>query len=286
MHTIESQLSPKMWKELHKCPKPVEVSWGPSSTQALAKKLVPRRLNDQQRQKLKGKLEWAKRAHKSMKAKHVLDLLMKRLKPRTVATKKPIIPDGISQLHCMDAKSCRVYGLTKRDRGLPIFCPLDEPEPFDLRRLRKLDFVYVDAGTKHSFPYTGSRWYTAELVQHMLDIRVVEVEHCMAGLEASRHMSPALLAEYFELIKQCWETSIADREGQDGKFRAEKCCKQAILSLIGLWNATEQHAWKKRCWEERQAPTRSGRRGLRIHLQHRASQPLQHGSFRSHCPGL
>ena len=128
----------------------------------------------------------------------------------------------------------QVNGLTKRDRGLPIFCPLDEPELFDLGRLRKLDFVYVDAGTKHSFPYTGARWYTAELVQHMLDVKVVEIEHCMAGLEASRHMSPALLAEYFELIKQCWEKSISDREGQDGMFRAQKCCKQAILSMIGL----------------------------------------------------
>jgi 5-methylcytosine-specific restriction endonuclease McrA len=28
MHTVESQLSPLLWKELHKCPKPAEVSWG------------------------------------------------------------------------------------------------------------------------------------------------------------------------------------------------------------------------------------------------------------------
>ena len=37
----------------------------------------------------------------------------------------------------------------------------------------------------------------------------------------------------------------ADEEGDAGRFRAEKVSKQAILSLLGLWSATEQYAWKK-----------------------------------------
>ena len=53
------------------------------------------------------------------------------------------------------------------------------------------------------------------------------------------------MEEYFETIKQCWETAVYNKDGLEGKYRAEKCCKQAILSLIGLWNASEQYAWKK-----------------------------------------
>ena len=122
MHTIESQLSPLLWKELHKCPKPVEVSWGTTTkTEDLKKKLAPRRLNEKGREKLKRRLDWAKKALKSTKAKHVMDLLMGRAKPQTVATKRPIVPDGISELLCMDAKSCRVFALTKQARqGLAI----------------------------------------------------------------------------------------------------------------------------------------------------------------------
>jgi hypothetical protein len=243
---IESQMSPKLWNELHRAPKPVEVSWGTTvSTEALAKKLTPRRPNDKQKQKLKGRLEWAKKAYKTIvKTKHVKDLLLKRANPRTTTT-KPVMLDGINELRCMDAKSCRVNGLTKRTRGLPIFSPLDEPRTFYAEELPSLDFVYVDAGKKVTFPYTGSRWYSAELVEHMLETSIIEEEHCEAGLEASRHMSPALLEEYFEIIRNCWQKYVYDKDGNEGKFRAEKYIKQAILSLIGLWNATEQFAWKR-----------------------------------------
>ena len=128
---------------------------------------------------------------------------------------------------------------------MPLFSPLDEPERFDADRLPKLDFVFVDAGEESNLPYTGARWYAAEVVQYMLEIKTIQLEHCVAGLEASRHLSPRLLEEYLEIIRQCWKETVYNKEGEDGRFRAEKVSKQAILSLLGLWNATEQYAWKK-----------------------------------------
>ena len=243
MHTIQSQMAPTLWRELHKCPKPTEVSWGRMSHDQLAKKMKPRRPDEETRKKLKLRLEWAKKSIKATRTRHVLDLLMKRASPR--AAKQIAAPNGISELICMDAKSCRVFALTKRDRGLPLFLPLDEPMPFVADHLPRLDFVFVDAGEKHRFPYTGARWYAAEVVQHMLQIGAVKLEHCVASLEASRHMEPQALEQHFEFIKMCWEETIYKREGPAGKTRAEAVAKQAILSMIGLWNATEQHAWSK-----------------------------------------
>ena len=52
---------------------------------------------------------------------------------------------------------------------MPFFSPLDEPEVFDAAKLPRLDFVFVDAGEKRSLPYTGARWYAAEVVQYMLE---------------------------------------------------------------------------------------------------------------------
>ena len=93
LHTIESHLSPKVWRELHCGPKPKEVSYGVFEED----------------------LEYC----------NVQDLLTNH--PRPERAKKQSQPEGA--VLCLDAVSCRTAAITQRERGLPVFCPLDEPEP-------------------------------------------------------------------------------------------------------------------------------------------------------------
>ena len=102
-----------------------------------------------------------------MKVQNIEDALKKHPKPQAMMTKKVDIPGGISTLKCLDAKGCRVMALTMRTRGLPVFCPLDEWEPYESRPLDQWDFVYIDMGDCRIhpglFPYTGSRYYATEV---------------------------------------------------------------------------------------------------------------------------
>ena len=232
-------MSPKLFRELHKAPKPAEVSYGVFENDALKRKIRPKKHKEEV---LKMRLgSWGKklqvqRSHP--KAKHVYDLLQKRPEPRMAAKPRLIIPNGISELRCMDAKSCRVYALTKRMRGLPIFCPLDEPEPFEDKAIEDWDFVYVKAPSA-AFPYTGERWYAAEVAEYMLDNKLLCPGYCKAGLRASKHIDPKLLGQHFETIKAIWH--LAFEHYPNPPANIDGIAKQAILSVIGLWNMTEQH---------------------------------------------
>ena len=66
----------------------------------------------------------------------------------------------VKEFYCLDAVGCRLNALTMRTRGLPIFCPLDDWERFDVNKLHEYDFVYIDSDARvHSgtFPWTGKR---------------------------------------------------------------------------------------------------------------------------------
>jgi hypothetical protein len=191
-HTIESHLSPKLWRELHNAPKPKEVSFG-----------------------------LLEESHY-----HIQDLLSGHPKPERPCPKPAKKPDRVM---CLDAVRCRSNALTQR-RALPIFCPLDEPEPY---YDADWDFVYIDMECRvHRglFPYTGSRWYAAEVARYLLDTGM-SVECCKAGLRATRHIPGAELAAHIETL-----ASIAP---------SDKFMKQGILSAIGLWNATSQCIYRK-----------------------------------------
>ncbi|NDD65386.1 MAG: hypothetical protein EBZ36_15640, partial [Acidobacteria bacterium] len=191
----------------------------------------------------------AKKQRTAINKKNIKDLLLQKPKPRTmVVTDGPklAIPAGVSILRCMDARSCRVFALTKRTRGLPVFSALDEPEPFNPDLISKYHFVYVDAGIKifAREPYTGPRWYAAEVVEYMLEIFVIELQHCIAGLQSTRSIPADQVAKHFQDIQDCWEETMAYQDSYIYHQKETHYKKASILSLIGLWNSTEQHSWR------------------------------------------
>ena len=246
-HTIESHLSPKLWRELHNAPKPKEVSRGTfNSEDALKKALAPKKGKKKEAlpeklQKLRHRI-WGVRKLQT-KTKHVGDLLAKHPAP-SKSIDEPAIPQGVSQLKCMDAKGCRLLALTKRTRGLPIFSPLDEWETFNRARLGEVDFVYIDMGKirlhDDIMPYTGSRLYAAEACEYLLAQKVITEAHCKASLRATRHVPSEILDKHLQTLKDVCEHMPFESEHQMLRFQ-----KQGILSMIGLWNATSQHAWKQ-----------------------------------------
>ncbi|NDD65826.1 MAG: HNH endonuclease, partial [Acidobacteria bacterium] len=122
-HTVESHLSPKLWRDLHKAPKPMEISWGKCEEQKVLKRKIrsPKMSKEEHEKKTtKFRTAWAKKQRTAKKMKNIKDLLLKKAKPQTmIVTDGPklAIPAGVSILRCMDARSCRVFALTKRTRG-------------------------------------------------------------------------------------------------------------------------------------------------------------------------
>jgi hypothetical protein len=174
---------------------------------------------------------------KRAKAQHVLDLLTGH--PQLEVKIKPQIPAGTKAVRCLDAIKCRRYALCKRSRGLPIFSPLDEWEPFDSRPCSDWDFVYIDMGDvrihRGIAPYTGSRWYIGEVCEDLLDRGVITRSQCKAALRAGTRLSCEKFTEAIEKITQVC-SQVSPRES---------FAKNGILAMIGLWNATSQFAWKK-----------------------------------------
>jgi hypothetical protein len=203
-HTIESHMSPKMHREFHMAPKPKEVSYGIfKETKQIKKKVAPKKQEPEQRQKLIGKaLKFQGRSdaqkRKAFKAKHVKDMLQKHEKPEIVETKPQLmLPDHVSEVKCLDAKGCRLNAIVKRTRGLPVFSPLDESEPFRLEDLPSLDFVFIQIhGRVHRglYPYTGSRWYAAETCEYLLEQKIITPANCKAAFRATRHVPSSVLA--------------------------------------------------------------------------------------------
>jgi len=209
-HTIESHCSPQLWRQLHHSPKPKEVTFG---------------------------------AFQEFPEKHVGDLLTGHVYPEAARRRvEPCIPSGVQHVWCMDAQKCRLFALTKRTRGLPVFSPMDEWEPFDARPLKEWDFVYIDIGCRvhpDVFPWTGDRWYAAEIAEYLLDNGIISLEHCKAGLCATRHIPSSKLAQHVETIRDtCEHMSFANER------EMERFLKQGLLSMIGLWNCQTQHAFR------------------------------------------
>jgi hypothetical protein len=164
LHTIESHLSPKVWRELHCGPKPKEVSFGVSH---------------------------------NLEHCDIKDLLNKHPNPERMGSQKK----QKGTVLCLDAVGCRVNALAKRERGLPVFCPLDEPEPYI--STEEWDFVYIDMECRvHQglFPYTGSRWYAAELADYLLERQIMTEQCCKAGLRATRHIPSSELARHIDTL--------------------------------------------------------------------------------------
>ena len=179
-----------------------------------------------------------------MRTQNVKDLLTKHQKPEVVvASKKLAIPSGVSTLKCIDAVGCRLNALVKRSRGLPVFSPLDEWEPFSLAGLAAADYVYIKVeGRLHEglFPYTGARPYAAEVCEYMLDQKIVNVEHCKAMISATRHVPAELLAKNLDVLKDAFGTGLWKTGANSDSY-----IKGAFLSAFGLWNATKQFSYKQ-----------------------------------------
>ena len=251
-HTIESHLSPQLYRDLHCAPKPKEVSYGVfESSKDIRKKLDTKRRPDAQAVEKKrlvlGKFVKAIQSKsRAMKTECVRDLLSGHQKPEVVTTsqQKLAIPNHVAVLKCIDATACRTNALVKRTRGLPVFSPLDEWQPFRLEDLPKADYVYIEVeGRLHEglFPYTGPRPYAAEVCEYMLERGTVYVHHCKASLTATRHVPPELFEKNLEVLK----TVYADALWNCNASSPEQYTKGAILSMLGLYNASKQFCYKQ-----------------------------------------
>ena len=249
-HTIESHLSPKLYRELHLAPKPKEVSYGVfEDTRGLKNKIVQRTRDpkkiDLRMQKIRNfhlKFMGAKRH--DLKVQNIKDLLQRHQRPEKVGTAlTPALPSHISQLKCMDAVGCRLNALIKRTRGLPVFSPLDEWEPFSMDLLPLADFVFIQVdGRLHEglFPYTGSRAYAAEVCEYMLEHGIIREMNCKAILRSTRHIPSDVLEEQLDIIDEAYRyCEFKDVTGY------KRFTKGAKLAMIGLWNANKQHSYKQ-----------------------------------------
>ena len=255
-HTIESHLSPKLYRDLHCAAKPKEVSYGVfSDSQQVKRKLAPKKPDEKALEKKRLVLgKFAKAALKrsqEMRTENVRDLLAKHENPEVVvASKQLAIPNHISVLKCIDAIGCRTNALVKRTRGLPVFSPLDEWQPFSLKGLPAADFVYIEVeGRLHEglFPYTGPRPYAAEVCEYMLERGTVHVHQCKAMLTATRHVPAERFERNLEVIKAVYQDALWNC----GASKADKYVKGAVLSMIGLYNSTKQFCYKQTrgCYE-------------------------------------
>ena len=249
-HTIESHMSPKLLRDLHNAPKPKEVSYGIfKETKQIQSKLAPKKPTQEKAEELAKKTKRFQITFRGVKktapkTKHIMDALLKHESAEIVSTAPvPVLPSHISQLKCFDAKGCRLNALVKRTRGLPVFSALDEWESFSLAVLKDLDFVYITIeGRWHDalFPYTGSRWYAAEVCEYLLERNIVKVENCKAGLRATRHVPSEVLQKHLQTIAEVYDQVAFPSEQWRNTY-----VKGAILAMIGLWNCTSQHSYKQ-----------------------------------------
>jgi hypothetical protein len=176
-HTLESHNPPHLYRELHMAPKPQELVYGVSSR---------------------------KKASRQRNQLNVSDLLSHHPVPEI--SEDTAILGKFNEVFCLDAVRCRLFALTKRSRGLPIFCPLDDWEPFAITKLPEYDFVFIDLGDvrihKGMFPYTGSRPYAAELCEWLLDHKIITASDCKVGLQASARIMD------FEKVVQAIERAV------------------------------------------------------------------------------
>ena len=253
LHTIESHLSPAMRRMLHQAPKPKEVSWGCfKDVRQIKRKLVPSRGELKRESVLKKMKDWHLKYIKSRrlgKSKNVKDGLGRYTfsQQRTVFVDPlPEIPNYCSKLKCLDAVGCRRNALLKCRRGLPVFSPTDDWEMYSRETLPAADFVFVDIGKPPHpgvFPYTGSRWYAAEVCEYMLGRALITDADCKAVLRATRHVPGELLGKQMDLLAEVYQNvEFASQSKRDAYV------KGCLLSAIGLWNATSQYSFKqKRC---------------------------------------
>ena len=212
-NTVESHNPPHLFREVHMAPKPQEVIYG-----------VP----------------WKKKATKHAKAQNVSDLLSQHPVPEISEDSE--ILGKFKDVFCLDAVKCRLFALTKRSRGLPVFCPLDDWEPFEISKLPEYDFVFIDLGDvrlhKNLFPHTGSRPYAAELCEWLLEHKIITASDCKVGLKASARVMD------FEKAVQAIERAADEVDGFWNPRDKEQWKKKGLLSMIGLWNSTIQYSYK------------------------------------------
>ena len=248
-HTIESHMSPGLYRLLHQAPKPKEVSWGCfDDEQQIKRKLAPTRGDAKREVVMKKMKDWHAKYIKTRrvgKAKNIKDVMSQHRVPRSVFVDPlPEIPNSSSRLKCLDAVGCRRNALLKCKRGLPVFSPLDDWEPYSREDLPTADFVFVDIGKQPHpglFPYTGSRWYAAEVCEYMLQKDLITDADCKAILRATRRVPGELLQKQMEVLEDVYQNVQFFSQSQRAAY-----VKGCLLSAIGLWNATSQFAFKQK----------------------------------------
>jgi len=181
------------------------------------------------------------------------DLLQRLRKTRvTHISHIPELPRKCAKkLICLDAVGCRSNALLKCSRGLPVFSAIDPIMPFSRELLPKADFVFVEVeGEVHSeyFPYTGARWYAAEVVEYMLQRDTIFDDDCKAILCATRHVPAEELQDKLNILREVYQEVRFHPPMNSTKTEAELRAdhiKGCFLSVIGLWNCTQRFQYTR-----------------------------------------
>ena len=180
-----------------------------------------------------------------------------------------------SEVACIDIRSCRPNSLFSYGYGLPVFSPIDDPQPcIDdsgalLYSLQYFDYYLVDASAKYDIkkaevldscrPYYGRKLYDLRTVQYMLDETIIYTTDLVFGLKATTRFPLKAFEEAFEKLKSLMGETVeqfedwltehhatdAVRAHEKGKsFDIKAYYEKAIgLQLLGLLGKDPGHIW-------------------------------------------
>ena len=125
---------------------------------------------------------------------------------------------GYQTVYKLDGRGSRPNGVWEYPYELPIFSPLDEPEPCIqdegglTRDLTEYDYIWVAADIKDlenpevaddCMPYDGEHLYPIGVVMELLKDGVIDVLDCRYGITATRHLDPTVMKEEATKLQDC-----------------------------------------------------------------------------------
>jgi hypothetical protein len=184
-------------------------------------------------------------------------------------------PETNEDVQCIDIRNCRPNSLFSYGYDLPVFSPIDDPQPcIDdsgalLYSLDYFDHYLVDATAEYDItnpeivdscrPYYGRHLYDLRTTQYMLDQRIIYTTHLVFGLKATTRFPLDNFKEAFNTIKRLMGEAVTQNEEwlyylheadiywsrQNRKsFEIKAYYEKAIgLQLLGLLGKDPGHVW-------------------------------------------
>ena len=177
----------------------------------------------------------------------------------------------------LDGRGSRPNGVWEYPYPLPIFSPLDEPEPcLDERGAwvqdpREWDYIWIAASSldlgldledpddaDYCMPYDGEHLYPIHVAMTLLEENVITKDHFRHGLRATRHIDPKQMKaeatklqdciaevaqEHLPLLKELYPRPDKISEELYEEWLVKKQTKNAMLSMFGVFCKEERRQW-------------------------------------------